>query len=101
MGGGYGGSAGKQAARYLLRTLQAVLSGACIKAILAEGQGGNAEGGSQSNGDCHSPTQRRIMEMCPCPPILSRHPRVAAFFLHGFCVAVKLSALEITCQNLY
>lgn len=52
-----------------------------------------------SNRDCQNLTQRRIMEMCL--PILSRHPPVAVFFLHGFCVAVKLSALEITCQNLY
>lgn len=95
------GTAAKQAARYLLCAFQAVLSGPCIKAILAEGQDGNAEGGSHSNGDCHNPTQRRIMEMCPCLPILCRHHCVAAFFLHGFCMAVKLSALEITCQNLY
>ena len=89
-----------QAVRYLLRAFQAVLYGACIKAILAEGQDGDAEGGSHSNGGCHNPTQRQIMEMCPCLPLLSRHPRIAAF-LHGFCVAVKLSALDITCQNLY
>lgn len=76
-----------------------VFCGACIEAILAEGHNGNAEGGSHSNGDCHDPTQRWIMEMCL--PVLSRRPCVAAFFLRGFCVAVKLSALEITCQNLY
>lgn len=43
MGGGYRGTAAFKGAAF--NALQAARSGACIKAILAEGQDGNAERG--------------------------------------------------------